>query len=159
MEELRAIFEATRRAKARESAARLDPASKHYLRDVKRRHVDAETFEECRVRRWRMKNGLEHRALMALLHAPELLAEARQQLSPADFLTPAYAALAAIVLDAEPGAGVVQQARAAIVGRAYLPSPSAFDWTAEGRELVARLAERRERWTREMLAGRRKPTH
>ena len=95
--------------------------------------------------RWRHKNGLEHRSLVALVHAPEVLAEAAALVSPSDFLTPAYAVLAAILL----GPGGDEAARLgaeALEGRPYLPDSPSRDWASEARELVVRIVERHERW-------------
>lgn len=133
----------------------MEIGSLHFLRDLKRSGASPATLEAARVARWRLKNGLEHRTLVALLHAPEVVAQARCRISPADFLTPAYAALAAVILDAPEGASEQVRARAAIAGRPYLPSPADFDWTAEAAACVAAIAARRERWTREVRARRR----
>jgi hypothetical protein len=95
--------------------------------------------------RWRHKNGLEQRCLVALLNAPDVREEALAQISTSDFLTPAYAALAAILL----GPGGEDAARLgaeALEGRPYLPDPSFHDWAAEARDALARISERRERW-------------
>lgn len=137
-------------------AAVLNPRAVHGLRDLRLAGVDPAAFEEYRAARWRERNGLEARALVALCHAPEVLPEARRQVSPADFLTPPYAALAAVLLEAEPGAPELERARAAIAGRAYLPAPEGFAWADEARQLVGKLAERRERWVSEQLARKRR---
>lgn len=149
---------ADRRARALASAERLDMGSLHYLRDVKRRRVHPEDFERLRAARWRLKNGLEHRALVALLHAPEVLQEARERLRPTDFLTPAYAALAAVLL-APQAAGALEVAYSAIASRPYIPDPEHFDWKSEARESVTLLLERRERWARSRhLSGSSRPS-
>ncbi len=95
--------------------------------------------------RWRHKNGLEHRLVVALLHAPEVREEAVAFISPADFLTPAYAALAAVLLGPN-GAEAAELGADAIAGRPYLPDAVTHDWAGEARDAVACLVERRQRW-------------
>ena len=131
-----------------------DPTRLHALRDGRKTlarlghppEEQARLFEELRAARWRVKNGLEHRCLVALLHSPDQIPAAREQITPADFLTPAYAALAAVVLGGAVEA--LEQARGAISGRPYLPDGEMFDWRAEAEETVLRLVERRVRWER-----------
>lgn len=100
---------------------------------------------------WRYRGGLEFRVLVALLHAPEVLPKARRHLSPADFLTAAYAALAALLLNARLSARQLALARVAIAGRPYQPPADGFDWAGEARDGMRRLVERRQRWAREAL--------
>jgi hypothetical protein len=106
-----------------------------------------EDFERIRAAHWRHKNGLEHRCLVALIQAPEVLEEAGTALVPEDFLTPAYATLAAVLLRA-PGSDVLELARTSLAGRPYLPSMDGFDWAHEARESVSELVRRRDRWKR-----------
>jgi len=133
----------------------MDVGSRHCLYDLKKGGASEAELEHARAARWRLKNGLEHRTLVALLHAPEIIPEARRTISPADFLTPAYAALAAVILDAPTGSPELERARTAIAGRAYLPNRDTFDWPVAAVAGVAALGERRERWTREQLTRRR----
>lgn len=133
----------------------MEIGSRHCLYYLKKGGASEEELEQARVARWRLKNGLEHRTLVALLHAPEIIPEARRMISPADFLTPAYAALAAVILDAPAGSPELDRARTAIAGRAYLPNPEASHWSAAAVAGVAALGERRARWTGKMVAGRR----
>jgi hypothetical protein len=84
-----------------------------------------------------------------LLRAPRALEEARRQLLPSDFLTPAYAGLAAVLLDANLGSRAAEVARRGLAGRPYLPDAERFDWDAEAAVTVARLIERRSRWRQE----------
>jgi len=67
--------------------------------------------------RWRIKNGLEHRTLVSLFYAPDVLDAARSVLKPADFLTPAYAALAARLLESSAGESKCALALSAIESR------------------------------------------
>lgn len=145
----------TRKRPPRGGLRGMDVGSRHCLYYLKQAGASEQELEQARVARWRLKNGLEHRTLVALLHAPEVIPEARRTISPADFLTPAYAALAAVILDAPEGAPEVARARAAIAGRAYLPNTEAFDWRVAAVAGVAALGERRERWTAKMVVSRR----
>ena len=134
---------------ARKDLASIDPGRLHALRDARRvlqrrrlsRREEDVLFEEIRSARWRHKNGLEHRCLVALIHAPDELPNAREKISPADFLTPAYAALAAALLEGP--RENIELARRAIVGRPYLPDEDDHDWAAEALDTVTRLADRR----------------
>jgi hypothetical protein len=103
-------------------------------------------FDQYRAAHWRLKNGLEHRCLVALLHAPELLREAQSRISPRDFLTPAYAALAAVLLESARPDYALSVARSALAGRPYLPDPVDHDWAAELQSGLSGLESRRERW-------------
>jgi hypothetical protein len=111
--------------------------------------MSPEAWQPILAAHWRVKNGLEHRALVCLLRAPRALEEARSRLLPSDFLTPAYAALAALLLDQALGAKAAEVAKRGISGRPYLPDPERFDWDAEATVTVARLIERRSRWRQE----------
>jgi hypothetical protein len=113
------------------------------------RRISLEAWQPILAAQWRLKNGLEHRALVCLLRAPRALEEARRQLLPSDFLTPAYAALAALLLDQALGTKAAEVAKRGIEGRPYLPDPERFDWEAEAAVTVVRLLERRNRWTQE----------
>lgn len=117
---------------------------------IRPRRISREAWQPILAARWRVKNGLEHRALVSLLHAPRALEAARGQLAPSDFLTPAYAALATVLLDPALGPQVLPLARQGIARRPYLPDPQLFDWEAEAAAAVGRLLARRVRWKREM---------
>lgn len=100
--------------------------------------------ERLLAARWRHKNGIEHRALVALLFQPEALDRARARLRPDDFLTPAYAALAALLLGLRADEPALEAARQALTERPYLPEERVLARQAD--ELVAELCARRERW-------------
>jgi len=108
-------------------------------------HMTPAFREQFLSARWRHKNGLEQRLLVALLNAPEVREEALERLSPSDFLTPAYAALAAVLLGPN-GDDAARLGVEALEGRPYLPDAMSYDWAAEARELLARILARRERW-------------
>jgi hypothetical protein len=97
---------------------------------------------------YRRQYGLEARALVALVMAPpEMLGEARGSLHLRQLLTPAYAALASVLLDAETPAGVRQRARADLAARTYMPSATdAAEWAAEAIACLGELRARRARW-------------
>ena len=134
----------------------MEIGSRHCLYYLKKNGASEAELEQARVARWRLKNGLEHRTLVALLHTPEVIPEARRTISPADFLTPAYAALAAVILDAPAGSPELERARAAIAGRPYLPDRRAFDWRGTALVAATALAERRAKWTAQMVEARSK---
>jgi hypothetical protein len=116
---------------------------------IRPRRMSPDAWQPILAAHWRVKNGLEHRALVCLLRAPRALEEARRRLLPSDFLTPAYAGLAAVLLDANLGSRAAEVARGGLAGRPYLPDPGRFDWEAEATVTVARLLERRSRWRQE----------
>jgi len=96
---------------------------------------------------YRRQFGLEARALVAVVMAPETLDEARGSLGLRQLLTPAYAALASILLDAETPAGVRARARAGLAGRSYVPDGVDQDgWATEARNCLSELKARRLRW-------------
>ena len=97
---------------------------------------------------YRRQYGLEARALVALVMAPpEALVKARQGFQLRQLLTPAYAALASVLLDPETPAGVRQRARADLAARTYVPDGAdRAAWAGEARNCLAELADRRERW-------------
>jgi hypothetical protein len=130
--------------------------SRHFLREV-RPQVSPETFEALRAARWRLKNGLESRALQAMLYSAEVRAVARVSLTPADFLTPPYAALAAVVVQEPEGSPVLERALASIARRPYVPDARAGGWTVDGLAVVAQMVKRRERWEREMAQATTPP--
>jgi len=106
--------------------------------------------DEIRPISWelhRQRNGLEARALVALVMAPEVLDEARGSLELRQLLTPNYAALASMLMDAETPASVRERARADLAGRSYLPDSADVEgWAAEARWCLAELKARRARW-------------
>jgi hypothetical protein len=122
--------------------------TRHFFRELGRAGVPPEEFERLRLVRWRLKNGLEHRALVALLAAPSARERARAVLRVSDFLTPAYAALAAVVLRKPEDAEQLESARsAAIDGRVYVPQLTPQEWESEAMSLLGLLLARRERWS------------
>ena len=96
--------------------------------------------------RWRHKNGLEARTLVALARAPDVLADARERISAADFLSPAYAMAAALLLTTEFGAPVLELIGDGLDERPYLPDFSEDESEDEASRLVGLLQERRRRW-------------
>lgn len=97
---------------------------------------------------YRRQYGLEARALVSLVMAPpEVLAEARGGLQLRQLLTPAYAALASLLLDPETPTRARQRARTDLAARTYLPSATdCEEWTAEARACLCELRARRSRW-------------
>jgi hypothetical protein len=78
---------------------------------------------------------------------PEVLPEARQGLQLRHLVTPAYAALASMVFDAETPASVLERARADLATRSYVPDgEDRAGWAGEARDCLAELAARRKRW-------------
>jgi hypothetical protein len=95
----------------------------------------------------RQRYGLEARALVALVMAPEVLDEARASLELRQLLTAPYVVAASMLLDAETPASVRERARADLAGRSYLPSGLDVEgWAAEARACLAELRARRARW-------------
>jgi len=137
-----------RRLKAYFTLDALRLSDRHFLAKAKGAMIalgEQRRFDAIRAAHWRHKNGLEQRLLVALLNAPGVRKEALALISPSDFLTPAYAALAAVLLS--PGGEEAARLGAeAIAGRPYLPDSSSHDWAAEARDGLARISERRERW-------------
>jgi hypothetical protein len=105
--------------------------------------------------RWRVRNGLEARVLVALARAPEVLARARTELSPEDFLTPPYAVAAALLFALEADSPVLQSIEDMLDARPYLVELTPHEWEREARELVALMLDRRGRWARARTNQRR----
>ena len=78
---------------------------------IRPRNISPEAWQPILAAQWRVKNGLEHWALVCLLQAPQALEDARGLLAPSDILTPAYAALAALLFDPLEGAKAAEIAR------------------------------------------------
>ena len=117
-------------------------------RDARRMRLPAQMSPEYRDlllrTRWRHKNGLEARALVALARSPQALAVAREKLGPADFQTAAYLVAATFLLRADPELPAFEAIRDELDERPYLPAFTPDEWEAEA--LVDRLVQRRERW-------------
>ncbi len=96
--------------------------------------------------RWRHKNGLEARTLVALARAPTVLSVARDRIQPDDFLTPAYALAAVFLLAATPQSRELELVRDTLDVRPYLPEFTPEEWETEAVELVNEIVLRRERW-------------
>jgi hypothetical protein len=95
----------------------------------------------------RRRHGLEARALVALVMAPEVLDEARGSLELRQLLTAPYVLAAALLLDAETPASARERARADLAARSYIPDGSDIEgWAAEARACIAELRARRARW-------------
>lgn len=97
---------------------------------------------------YRRQYGLEARALVSLIMAPpEALEEARRGLQLRQLLTPAYAALASVLLDLETPPGVRERARLDLASRSYIPAATDCDgWAGEARSCLSELIARRSRW-------------
>src|SRR5437899_5218362 len=65
---------------------------------------------------------------------------------PDDFLTPAHAVGAALLLAADPDSRVLELIRDSLDARPYLPELSPTEWEAEALQLIEELVQRRERW-------------
>ncbi len=109
---------------------------------------------------YRRQYGLEARALVSLVMVPpEVVQEARQGLQLRQLLTPAYAALASVLLDPETPSNVKERARADLAARTYVPDGADREgWASEARNCLVELAARRERWdarATEQLAERK----
>jgi hypothetical protein len=95
----------------------------------------------------RRRYGLEARALVALIMAPESLDQARGSLELRQLLTAPYVALASMLLDPDTPIGVRERARADLAGRSYLPAGTDSEgWASEARTCLLELRARRERW-------------
>ena len=124
---------------------------RHFLAEAKR-ILGPERYGDMRpmlaTARWRATNGLEARALVAMLHAPGLMDRVRNaddDLTPADFLTLPYAALAAALLDPEIGDRAAELGREAIERRPYAPSCEEAVWEEQASRLTDGLLGRRRR--------------
>jgi hypothetical protein len=96
---------------------------------------------------YRRRQGLEARALVALVMAPEVLDAGRASLELRQLLTPPYVALASLLLDPETPNRTRQRARDQLASRSYLPpAADAGEWAAEARACLAELRARRARW-------------
>src|SRR5881396_2674054 len=119
-------------------------------RDTRRMHLPDRMTPEYRAEllraRWRCRNGLEARALVALARSPAALVVARDRIMSDDFLTPAYAVGAALLLAADPDSRVLELIRDSLDARPYLPELSPTEWEAEALQLIEELVHRRERW-------------
>ena len=119
-------------------------------RDARRMRLPKQMSPEYRrlllSARWRHKNGLEARALVALARSPEALVVAREKLRPADFQTAAYLVAATFLLRADPELPAFEAIRDELDERPYLPAFTPDEWEVEALDLVDRLVQRRERW-------------
>ena len=98
---------------------------------------------EASATRWRTKNGLEYRFLVALVQAPEVLSEAVAGLRPEDFISFPYAALFGQAH--AKGPAVLTESRLLLAGRGQIPSQDVAWWAAEARGTLAELLARRAR--------------
>ena len=101
---------------------------------------------DLRLSYYRLRNGLEYRLLLALLHTPRGLEWARLQLHSHDFRSAPYAALAGVLLSEDMPPRALELARDAVASHPYLPDPNAHDWDGEALALIHEMVERRKRW-------------
>lgn len=98
---------------------------------------------EASAARWQAKNGLEYRALVTLVQAPEVLPEAIADLRPEYFMSFAYAAL--FEQFRRHGPAALEESRPLLAGRGHIPNLDPAWWAAEARGTLAELLARRAR--------------
>ncbi|HYM79890.1 MAG TPA: DNA primase [Candidatus Limnocylindria bacterium] len=90
----------------------------------------------------RTEQVAEHHLLAALLHAPEGLAGAREQITPGDFLDPTARALADWLWAGNQGWPEANET-AALARELFASGPETLDWMAEATGATRKLVERR----------------
>jgi hypothetical protein len=84
--------------------------------------------------------GLEQRVLVAVLREPSLLEDLREKAKPEEFLTPAYGALAAVLLACGAESRIFKAARTAIYRHPDVELPD-ISWCEEGMDKIAKLRD------------------